>query len=187
MARGATKTAEQTAQGIGKQAQTATSTGQTQENTAYSTLMPQITSMLQPGGNPAVTAATMGALGSRFGDAKQDVMDTATRTNNGASTNATLDSLARSQGSEAAQAAANNVASQQSTADKLLAGIFGQGSQNTNAGLGAQTGANNSYIGGINSGNQVLKSIAGLGGNAVSALGQIYKGAGSGSGGGSAG
>jgi hypothetical protein len=167
MARGATKTAENTAQGIGTQAKGVTSTGIAESGQEYGALMPQIASMMLPGGNPAVTAAMMGALGSSFGGAKQSTLDNATRTNNAASTNATEDQLARQQGTAAAQAAANNVMDQQQDATGLLSKMFGQTSQNTTAGLNAQTGANNSYIGGINSGNGILNKILGLAGNGV--------------------
>ena len=159
MARGATKTAENQPNRIFQQGQRATGTEQAIQGQTYGALMPQITSMLQPGGNPAVTAATMGALGSKFGDAKQQALDTATRTNNAASTNATIDQLARSQGSAGAQAAANNVAGQQKTATGLLAQIFGQANAGVPATLNAQTGANNSYIKGIKSGGGVLSTI----------------------------
>ena len=167
MARGATKTAENQAQQTFQSGEGALSTERAIQNTAYGTLMPQITSMLQPGGNPAVTAATQGSLASRFGAAKQGVMDTAARTNNAASTNATLDSLARTQGQEGAQSAADNVAGQQKTATGLLANIFGQANAGVPATLNAQTGANNSYINGIKTGGGLMPSILGLLGNAI--------------------
>jgi hypothetical protein len=176
MARGATKTAEQTAQGIGNTAAANQATSTAQANTAYGTLMPQIMSMLQPGGNPAVTAATMGSLGSSYGAADQGAKDTAARTNNAASTNATEDQLARNKGATFAQTAANNVMDQQSTADKLLSGIFGQSSNNATAAGGQRIGANNSYISGINSGNGVLKTIMqGISG-AAGAAGKVAAG-----------
>lgn len=178
MARGATKTAEGQAQETFKTGQQATGTAQAEQGQAYGALMPQIMSMLQPGGNPAVTAATMGALGSKFGDAKQQVMDTATRTNNGASTNAAIDQLARTQGSEAAQASANNVMNQQNTATGLLSKIFQQTGQQIPETLNAQTGANNSYIKGIDSGNGVLGMI--LSGAKKAAAGAAGAGAGGG-------
>ena len=178
-ARGATKTAENQAQETFKAGQGATGTEEAIQGQSYGALMPQIMSMLQPGGNPAVTAATQGSLASRFGAAKQGVMDTAARTNNAASTNATLDSLARTQGQEGAQAAANNVAGQQKTATGLLAQIFGQANAGVPATLNAQTGANNSYINGIKSGNGVIQMIlqgaknaaAGAAGGAAGAAG----------------
>ena len=159
MARGATKTAEQTAQGIGNTATANQNTATSEQNQSYSALMPQIMSMLQPGGNPAVTAATMGSLGSSYGSADAGVKDTAARTNNAASTNASLDQLARNKGATFAQTAANNVETQQGTADKLLAQLFGQTSQNQSNAGGQRIGANNSYISGINSGGGVLSTI----------------------------
>src|SRR5271154_6613835 len=145
MARGATKTAEQTAQGIGTTAAANQATATGEQGAAYGALMPQIMQMLQPGGNPAVTAATMGSLGSSYGAADQGAKDTAARTNNAASTNATEDQVARNKGATFAQTAANNVMTQQGSADKLLSGIFGQSSQDQNAGLGAQNSATNAY------------------------------------------
>jgi len=172
MAKGGTKTAEQTAQQTEISAQNQQGQANAEQGQAYGALMPQIQSMLQPGGNPAVTAATMGALGSSFGSAKQNVMDTAARTNNGASTNASLDKLALGQGAATAQAAANNVMSQQNQATGLLSKLFGQTSTNANDALGQRTNANNSYINGVKSGGQVIGPIIkALGGGAAGAAG----------------
>ena len=106
MAKGAKKRAEQTATGIGQSATQQQNVAAGQAGQAYSAMMPQIYQMLSPGGDPAVTAATMGALGSSTGAARQNVMDTAARTGNAASTNASLDQLARTEGATAAQAPA---------------------------------------------------------------------------------
>lgn len=161
MARGATKTAENNAQQISTAAQTGATTAQ---NTAAATTAPQIAldqSYLQPGGNPAVTAATMGALGSTMGAAKAQALDEATRTNNAASTNAAIDQLARTQGTEAAQAAANNITKQQQLAQNNLNKLSTTNAQLGPSYLNAATGGNNSYISGINSGNSFLKTLLG--------------------------
>ena len=124
MARGMTAVKNQ-ALGQTSLANKAAGTAGTEAGTAYSTMMPQIMKAFQPGGDPAVTAATMGALGSKFGAAKQDVMDTATRTGNAATTTAALDQLARTQGQQGAQAAAGNVMKQKQDAMGMLQKIFG--------------------------------------------------------------
>src|SRR5271165_5067378 len=98
MARGGTKTAEGMAQTQTGLADNALAGSQATAGQSLGQLMPQISQMLSPGGDPAVTSATMGALGSKFGDAKQIVMDTAARTNNAASTNAALDKLGLQEG-----------------------------------------------------------------------------------------
>lgn len=135
--------------------------------------------MLSPGGDPAVTAATLGSVGSSFGNAKQGIMDTAARTNNPASTNAALDKTALNEGSTLAQTAANNVMQQHGAADKLLATLFGQASNNATNAIGQQTNANNSYINGIKSGGGVLKTIlGGLTGGLTGAAGAQKAGAG---------
>ena len=178
MAKGATKTGENQAQQTEISAQNQQGQANAEQGQAYGALMPQIQSMLQPGGNPAVTAATMGALGSSFGSAKQNVMDTAARTNNGASTNASLDKLALGQGAATAQAAANNVMSQQNNATGLLSKLFGQTSANANDALGQRTNANNSYINAANSGHKVLSSILAATGAAGQAAGKALTGTG---------
>jgi hypothetical protein len=150
LARGAKKTAENTATAIGQSATAQQGTEQQQQQQSYNTLTPLINSYLQPGGNPAQTAATMGALGSSFGAAKQQAQDTATRTRNAASTDATIDSLARQQGAQAAQSAASNIADQQKQASGLLSSIYGMSTQDITNLLNSRTGANNSYIGGAN-------------------------------------
>jgi len=150
VARGAKKTGENTAQAVGQSAAGQQSTEQAQQGQAYGKLAPLIQSYLQPGGNPAVTAATTGALGSAFGTAKQQAADTAARTRNAASTNATIDSLAREQGAQAAQTAAKNVGDQQKEASGLLSNIYGMSTQDITNLLNSRTGANNSYIGAAN-------------------------------------
>jgi len=159
MARGATKTAENMAQDQVNLADANAQTAGNRATSAYNTLMPQIQSYLQPGGNPAVTAATMGALGSSLGAQKQTALDTETRTNNAASTNATLDSLARTQGTEAAQAAANNVTNQQMDADKLLSGLYGENLQGQNQALNTGVGGVNAYTNAAKTGGGVTNSI----------------------------
>jgi len=167
MARGGTKTAEQMAQGDYGAAQTAGSTAAGEQSASYGALMPQIMQMLQPGGNPAVTAATMGSLGSSYGSADAGAKDTAARTNNAAATNATEDQLARSKGATFAQQAADNVMNQQSNADKLLAGIFGQSSTNRNSALNSQVGSTNAYSGAVKTGGGVLGPILQMIGNSA--------------------
>lgn len=145
MAKGARKTFLNTAQSLGKQAGQEGQVAQGQAGTEYSTLMPQVMKQLSPGGDPAVTAATMGALGSRFGAAKQGIMDTAARTGNAASTNAALDKAALDEGSTAAQTAAGNVAQQHQRAIGTLSKMFGMSEQQVNDMLRNQLAANSAY------------------------------------------
>lgn len=161
MAKGATKTGEQMGQGTYATAQGVQQGAGAQQGQAYDQLQGQISQMLQPGGSPAVTAATMGALGSKYGAGKQAVLDTAAHTNNGASTNAALDTMALNQGAQTAQTAAQNVSSQQDQAQKLLAQIYGQSSQNQTQALGAQNSATNAYTGAAKTGGGVLSKILG--------------------------
>jgi hypothetical protein len=171
MARGGTKTGENQAQNIINQALPLTSQAAGQANAAYGQLMPQIQQMLSPGGDPAVTAATMGALGSKYGAATKQALDTAARTRNAASTNATIDQLAQQQGAQTAQTAAQNVASQHSDAAKMLSQIYGMSQDQVAKLLGAQTGANNSYINAVKTGNQLWPMIASAVGSAAAGAG----------------
>jgi hypothetical protein len=176
MAKGARKTFLNTAAGIGQSAEQQQNLASSQGSQAYSAMMPQIYQMLSPSGDPAVTAATMGALGSSFGAAKQNAMDTAARTNNAASTNASLDQLARTEGATAAQTAAQNVASQHENATQLLAKIWGMDEDQVAKMLQERTAANASY--GTQAKSSVLGNIFGAFGGALGGLGQAAKGGG---------
>jgi hypothetical protein len=168
MAKGARKQFLNTATSIGNSAEQQQNLASSQAGQAYSAMMPQIYQMLSPSGDPAVTSATMGALGSTFGAARQNVMDTATRTNNAASTNASLDQLARTQGAEAAQTAANNVASQHENATKLLAQIWNMSGDQVAKMLQTRNQANASYGTQAKSGG-VLGQILGAAGPVLAA------------------
>jgi len=167
MARGAKESVEKLAQGTYNTAGTAATTAASQGGSAYSALMPQVMQMLTPSGDPAVTAATMGAAQSKFGEKEQAARDAATRTNNGASTNAVLDKLALDEGSTVAQTAANNVAQQHGAATKLLAQIYGMNEEDVAKLLGVQNESVKAYTGGAKEGSGLggLGAIAGaLGG-----------------------
>lgn len=164
MAKGARKQFLNTATAIGQSANQQQNVASGQAGQAYSAMMPQIYQMLSPSGDPTVTAATMGALGSTFGAARQNVMDTATRTNNAASTNASLDSLARSEGATAAQTAAENVASQHQNATNLLAKIWGMSQDQVAKMLQERNSANASY--GTQAKSNALGNILGAAGTA---------------------
>ena len=169
MAKGARKTFLNTAQQIGTSASQQQAADQAQAQQQYQMMMPQIMQMLTPGGDPAVTAATMGALGSKFGSAKQDVMDTAARTGNAAATTAALDNMAQSEGATAAQTAAQNVASQHSQALGLLSSLYGLTQDQINNMLKNRIAANASY-GTQAKGSGVLGQILGAGGAAAGTM-----------------
>lgn len=145
MAKGARKQALNQAQSEQKQAQGYTAGANTTANNALNAEMPTVMSYLQPGGNPAVTAATMGALGSKFGSEEAQARDAASRTNNAASTNAVLQSLGRTQGQEAATAAAKNISDQQKTALDQLSRIYGISTDQLAKMMGLQVEATNTY------------------------------------------
>lgn len=146
MARGGTaKSAQNTASGIERNAfgQQTTSQGQAAQN--YAAMMPEINAMMSPGGDPAITAATMGALGSQIGSKQAQALDAAARTRNAAATNATLQNLGRTQGQLAAQTAAENVAKQKEQATGLLARLFGMNQDEYNQMLNTRLAANQQY------------------------------------------
>lgn len=145
MAKGARKSFLNQASGEQKQAQGYTTAADTTANRALNAEMPTIMSYLQPGGNPAVTAATMGALGSKFGSEEAQARDAASRTNNAASTNAVLQNLGRTQGQEAATAAAKNISDQQKTALDQLSRIYGISTDQLAKMMGLQIGATEQY------------------------------------------
>lgn len=178
MAKGARKTFLNTAQQIGTSASQQQATDQAQAQQQYQMMMPQIMQMLTPGGDPAVTAATMGALGSSFGAAKQGVMDTAARTGNAAATNAALDNMAQSEGATAAQTAAQNVASQHQQAMGLLSSLYGLTQDQINNMLKNRVAANASYgTQTSGAGMQLLNGLLGAGGAAAGAYGGAKAGA----------
>ncbi len=167
MAKGARKTFLNTAQGIGNSAAQQQATAAAQEGQEYGAMMPEVQAMLSPSGDPAVTAATMGALGSQFGAAKQGIMDTAARTGNAASTNAALDQAALGQGTTAAQTAAQNVASQHESAVNTLAKLFGVSSNQVNQMLSQRNQANKNY------GSQAQGMLGSILGDAIKAGGTM--------------
>lgn len=175
MAKGARKNFLNQASSEQQQAQGYTQAANAAGTQALNAEMPTVMSYLQPGGNPAVTAATMGALGSQFGAQQQNALDTAARTGNAASTNATLQSLGRSQGAAAAQAAANNIAGQQKTALSTLSQLYGIDEDTMAKMMGLQISATGAY--GSQANSPWLTSI----------LPQVLKGAAQGATGGAAG
>ena len=147
MARGQAQSVQNTAANIERNADTQQGVSQGRANENYAAMMPEIAAMMSPGGDPAITAATMGALGSQIGANQARAMDTAARTKNAASTNATLENLGRTQGQLAAQTAAQNVAQQKEKAMGLLSQLFGTNTNEFNDMLNTRLAANQQYAG----------------------------------------